>query len=493
MAFSGVKTKLGATECEEYFRSVVYRNDFKDEDNTVLAVLRAVMNEERLAAFNAKSGIEGKMQVQTVNKEIRLTGESEKIDSGYYGGAHGPFSQAIIGLWFVFIPNKNASEYIKQIKEFDEAYKKLGWSRLEDVSLYLDRSGEVLAYQNEKKQATILFAPTAKRIQAMQMAASCVSRLFPWAFKNHPLTENELVFLKLLSEQKYTEFRAAMEKIYDAFDFYGKKIQSLLKGFCNQNYSRAIRNQEERVQRAERNVDEYYRNVRNAQNALEDEQMKLLSLRNRACNSDADEKELVDFFSANKAFIVLRKTDNNLRLGVNCYLSDYNEDIFKQYVEKQDKMSSYIYSSSPYGLDLTKKLFLAIWKEHRFNLRVYCEWILNDDCTVEAFGHSDMEGHDELMEDRIPQPHIDDYQCFRGYSGILNDLARSRDYIGIMSTLLSSSSSINWTDSTVVSKLMNRLFRSNKNVKCLEDKDGNHYTVDEVVKILEKESESKAA
>ena len=97
------------------------------------------------------------------------------------------------------------------------------------------------------------------------------------------------------------------------------------------------------------------------------------------------------------------------------------------------------------------------------------------------------------MEDRIPQPHIDDYQCFRGYSGILNDLARSRDYIGIMSTLLSSSSSINWTDSTVVSKLMNRLFRSNKNVKCLEDKDGNHYTVDEVVKILEKESESKAA
>lgn len=151
MAFSGIKTKLGATECEEYFRSVVYRNDFKDEDNTVLAVLRAVMNEKRLAAFNAKSGIEGKMQVQTVNKEIRLTGESEKIDSGYYGGAHGPFSQAIIGLWFVFIPNKNASEYIKQIKEFDEEYKKLGWSRLEDVSLYLDRSGEVLAYQNEKK------------------------------------------------------------------------------------------------------------------------------------------------------------------------------------------------------------------------------------------------------------------------------------------------------------------------------------------------------
>ena len=154
-------------------------------------------------------------------------------------------------------------------------------------------------------------------------------------------------------------------------------------------------------------------------------------------------------------------------------------------------MSSYIYSASPYGLELTKKLFLAIWKEHRFNLRVYCEWILYDNCNVEAVSQSNMGGRDDLMEDRIPQPHIDDYQCFRGYTGILNDLARSRDYIGIMSTLLSSSSSINWTDSTVVSKLMKRLFETNKDTKCLEDKDGNHYTVAEVVKILE--DEAKAA
>ena len=161
MAFTGIKTKLGSPECEEYFNSIVYRNDFKDEDNTIVTILRAMMNEKRLATFNAKPDVKGKMQVQTINKEIRFTGETAKIDAGYYGGAHGPFSQAIIGLWLVFIPNKNASDYIKQVKEFDEDYKKLGWSRLEDVSLYLDRSGEILAYQNEKKQATILFAPTA--------------------------------------------------------------------------------------------------------------------------------------------------------------------------------------------------------------------------------------------------------------------------------------------------------------------------------------------
>lgn len=491
MAFSGIKTKLGSPECEEYFRSIVYRNDFKDEDNSIVTVLRATMNEERLATFNAKPGVEGKMQVQTINKKIRFSGEVTKIDASYYGGTHGPFSQSIIGLWLVFIPNKNASDYIKQVKKFDEDYKKLGWSRLEDVSLYLDRNGEILAYQNEKKQATILFAPTAKRIQTMQMAASCISRIFPWVFKDHPLSADELAFLKLLSEQKYPEFSAVIDKIYAAYNFYAKKLQTLLHGFCGQNYARLISNQEENVRRAERNVDDYYRSVRSAQDTLEEEQAKLLTLRNRACNGGEDEKELIDFFSSNKSFIVLGKPSRDLRIGVNCYLNDFNEDIFKQCVEKQTKVSSYIYNMSPYGLELTKKLFLAIWKERRFNLRVYCEWILFDDCSVDAVQHSDMEGRNELMKDRIPQPHIDDYRCFRGYTGILNDLARSRDYIGIMSTLLSSSSSINWTDSTVVSTLMNRLFEINKDVKCLEDKDGNRYTVAEVVKILE--DEAKAA
>ena len=106
MAFSGIKTKLGSPEWEEYFSSIVYRNDFKDEDNTIVTILRAMMNEKRLATFNAKPDVKGKMQVQTINKEIRFTGETAKIDAGYYGGAHGPFSQAIIGLWLVFIPNK---------------------------------------------------------------------------------------------------------------------------------------------------------------------------------------------------------------------------------------------------------------------------------------------------------------------------------------------------------------------------------------------------
>lgn len=51
MAFTGLLTKLGSNECNEFFSDIKSRNKFETEDNTVLTVLRAVMNEERLATL----------------------------------------------------------------------------------------------------------------------------------------------------------------------------------------------------------------------------------------------------------------------------------------------------------------------------------------------------------------------------------------------------------------------------------------------------------
>nr|DAV63326.1 MAG TPA: hypothetical protein [Caudoviricetes sp.] len=492
MAFTGFKSKLGSDQCNEYFGSIVSRNSFEEEDNTVLSILRFLMNEQRVGTFTASAAVKNKMQTQITEKEIRLADDA-KLTANYFGGVHGPFQQMIIGMQMVFIPNKNATEQIAEIQKFDKDYKKLGYDRIEDIAMYIDRSKNVLVYQNETKQATIVFAPSSKKIQVMQMVASCLPRIFPWAFKDFALNENETAVLKLISEQKYKELGAALDKFYDSFDFYGKKLTSMLTGFCNQNFIRAITDQENAVSQAERYMDDRDRQLREAEKKVEDEKMKLLILRNRACTSGEDEKELIEFLKSNKNFTVLAKDRSTLSIGVNCYLNDYNEDIFKEYVEKQDRTSSYIYESSPYGLDLTKKLFLAIWKERRFNLRVYCEWVLHDDCTVEARRDSDMHGCRELMEDRIPQPHIDRYRCFNGYQKMLNGLAQTRDYIGILSTIQTSSSYINWTDSTVVSTMMEWLFGAKKNVKCLEDKDGNRFSVTEVAEMLKNEQEKPVA
>lgn len=484
MAFEAIKTRLGSSECGEYFSSFLTSNQFEDTDNSIMTVYRILLNEDRMKAF------EGLNKCQTIiaSNKIELKDRETKITERYFTGDFGPFKIFKMGVWIDFISNRNATEYIAQTKGFDGAYLTLGWKRLEDVSLFLDSKGDVLVYQNPDKMGTIIIAPYVKRIQVMQLVASCISRIYPWCFKDYPLTEDETHILKLLAEQKYDEFKNKADEIYNNFDFYGRKLKSMLKGFCSQNFDRAITSQQDRINRTEQKINDYLKNLRDTQKELEEQQLKLLVLRNKVCNSDDDEKEIIEFIKSNKALTMLHKDDDGIYIGVNCFLNDFNEDIFEEYVVRQKSMSSYIYSQSPYDFEMTKRLFLAIWKERRFNLRVYCEWQLRDDCMVSAIDHCNMGGHKELVEDRIPQPHIDKYTCYSGYRETLSSLAEQRDYIGVLSTIQASSASINWTDSTVVSSLMEDLFNNKKDVKCLEDADGNHYTIAEIVEILQNES-----
>ena len=76
MAFTGLLAKLGSNECNEFFSDIKSRNKFETEDNTVLTVLRAVMNEERLATFTADPENKGIMQSLVVENEIRLPNDS---------------------------------------------------------------------------------------------------------------------------------------------------------------------------------------------------------------------------------------------------------------------------------------------------------------------------------------------------------------------------------------------------------------------------------
>ena len=77
---------------------------------------------------------------------------------------------------------------------------------------------------------------------------------------------------------------------------------------------------------------------------------------------------------------------------------------------------------------------------------------------------------------------------------MLNALSVKHDYIGVLTTIIGSSASINWKDGTVVSDLMYDLFDESyiKTRKCIEDNAGNLYTVAEVFDILKNEKNAAA-
>lgn len=492
MAYNPISVNLGSYDCAEYYPNIVVPNpdgwgmDVKD-DNVMQAMMRYLLNDERIKTFtyNGKK----KAQIQITVDKLNRTEEKAEITKDLFTRSGTPFSDVRLGIFFDFFTDSDYSAIIEKVKTFQPDFKKMGWTYLDDVSLYIDTAGDTLVWQNEKTNGVIVFSSAKKKYQVLHMAASCLPRLFSWAFKSQPMSTEEGDLLKLLFGQKDDEFKAKMKAIYDAQDFYGRKLRAAVDGFFKGNFDNAIEAQERSIRDIDNSIDRYLSQIRDYNRQRDSENAKLIMLRNRACGTDDTEKEVVEYLTSNKSIHLLKRRDGKIYIGITCYLNDYDEDMFHSYVEKKGS-SNYIYSKSPYDFDTTKALFMAIWKQRRFNLRVYCEWALRGDATVEAIGGCDMEGRKELKQDRIPQPHIDGHRCYSGYKTTLSNLASQMDYIGVLSTLLCSSACINWTDSMVVSYLMNCLF-SKKYGKILEDKDGNLYTVDEAVEILK--TEKKAA
>ena len=490
MAFNPIIVKLGTNECDDAYQNILFQNDTEVKDNTLLAVMRMFLNEERLKAMNE---IGGRIQLQVITSYF--SSEESELTKETFVHEDSPFKTFRYGVLVNILDTDNATEIMKKSEEYNDDYKKLGWKKLDDVSQYIDKAGDVTVYQNEKKKGTIIFVGRQKIMQAMHMAASCFPRLIPWCFKKVPITEEEKAIIQFLYNQEDAKFCDAMQKIYDAGDFYGKKLAASLKGFCSANYDSIISRGEEEIRSYERRITDTFDQIRQYRSKLDDAQIRLEAIRNRACCTDEDEAAIVNYLKANKVLSFLRKSDDNLYVGYTGFLNDCDEGAFRHSVENKRDARNYIYQKSPYSFEETKEFFCAIWKEHRFKIRTYCEWRVNSDDRVRAITQCDMEDHPEMMENRIRQPHIDRHACYGGYEATFESLSQNHDFIGTLTTIICSSSYLNWGDSTVVSELMYDLFneRTISTKKYLEDDAGNLYTVAEVFEILKKEKETAAA
>lgn len=494
MAYSPIVTDLGMKKYDEFYPGIkYYYSNFDDKkDNTLLSMIRMLFSKNRLDTFCPYED-EGSMQVLFEDSKFEIYEEdnADDIFKEMFDGDRSTFGMMKRGIYVCILKNDNADQIYDKMKSFDGNNEARGWKHMPDIETYIDRTGKSYVYQNEKAKAVCVYTDKTKRYQVIHLIASCLPRLFPWAFEKNPLTEEETATLATLFDKDGTGFVEKIAHYIEVNDFYTKKMKGILGNFFFTNYGRAVQDGEDRVKNCRDDIDSLLRRVSEARKKLEEEMMRVLILRNKALSAVNDTDEVIDFMRANKDnLFLLRRGDGYIRIGVNCFLEDYDEDMYNTYIDGETSMSAYAYENSPYTLEQTKRLYNAIWKSRRFKLRVYCEWKLKSDCMVEACSYSSMGERDELTKDRLPQPHIDRYTCYDGYKLAFRNLADNMDYIGVLSTILCSSKSINWTDSTVVRYLTSCMFGNRDSTKCLEDADGSLYTIDEVVKILEEENKA---
>ena len=151
MAFNPIIVKLGTNECDDAYQNILFQNDTEVKDNTLLAVMRMFLNEERLKAMNE---IGGRIQLQVITSYF--SSEESELTKETFVHEDSPFKTFRYGVLVNILDTDNATEIMKKSEEYNDDYKKLGWKKLDDVSQYIDKAGDVTVYQNEKKKGTII-------------------------------------------------------------------------------------------------------------------------------------------------------------------------------------------------------------------------------------------------------------------------------------------------------------------------------------------------
>lgn len=476
---NATRTELGSKKYDDLFPSIKYNDS---DDNVLLTVARYVLNENRMNTFRY-NGKQSVMQILDYSEEG--TADYIKYDrEGVIGDKDCIMNTMSNGIICISYTDESAFNKVFEImKSLRVPLSEIGWEIIDDVSAYVG-SKSALVIQNKARCADVVMLNGKNRWNALHLCASAISRLFPWAFEAEPLTETEVATLKLIYENKWNEFKKAMDDVVKSGDFYKKIIEAKLKDFASNSLNRRIEDLKDNIRRENNKIDEWYRKIRDADGRIEEMNDQLTVYVNKIIQGDNDSAGMIEYLSSNRSLTLLERDGDVICLAAVTYLTEFDEDAFASYVRDKKDKRNYVYRYSPYNVELTKKLYRSIWEEQRWMVRTFSGWNLSSG--FYATPDSELRIPDEIKKNRIPQPHIWHYTCVGNYRKTFEDCQKKHDYIGAMTTIISSSSSLNWTDSTVVESFMSD-FWNDESGSFLEDKDGNLYTVKEVVDILKEE------
>lgn len=260
-------------------------------------------------------------------------------------------------------------------------------------------------------------------------------RLLPWLFKDHPLTSDELAYLRALSTpDASSESRARMaEALYNKTDLpsraVDKAIESLFKGTIDRHKT-ALK----------RRIEVLYRDLKETRARISDIFTDITRANCELTGLDSKDEstfitELKDYLHTQKGIIV-NVGDGSLLLTITTFLSNYDPDDVETFIFNSDR---------PYQ-DLTGKeehdvriLFRAVFVDHIFKIKFAATYKLDYNCHVTAMsGATNMN-----IVQAVPNPHINRHSCLGNYEPMLEDAEDHRDFLTAIAICQQSAGSMN--------------------------------------------------
>ena len=275
------------------------------------------------------------------------------------------------------------------------------------------------------------------------------------------------------NEEKANEAMSDIEEILQEWDLENcKELFKYDEDLIKRQYREEKRNLESAVNRCRNDLCVYYKQ-------LEDLSVKYATVKGI---SDENLNDTLEYIKNNKYLTILNNytpdDQGNIYLKIEAPLVYYDEDFLETMIEHQDYTPEWDFK----GYVLFDRIFL----QREYKLWTYSIIRLNlsnfSTMPVPEYRNENTKGYFE-------HPHLMEWRCQGNHEPEIQKWIHNRDYIGCFEQIIAMAMNLNFSDSTVVERMFERLQqRSIENVVCFENTEtGTFYSFQEIVDMIREE------
>lgn len=365
---------------------------------------------------------------------------------------------------------------LMSVEEFTEDENEQGhYESLKDIETYLaDRNIQSRIYVNRQKKRTIVLVKDMTPSSYHVMGAF-VSRLLPWYFEDAPLTQEERELARAMTKRDPSDFYRMIERLTEErFSFREEIIHAAMDDYKEKYFSI-------HRERINNEIEHLYQGISEAEETIRYKRREILqkTITLNGLNADEDSKELLEFILGCKSISIADFRGEDITFDIKTTLSNYNRDDAEACVMNPN---AYIYDyRNGFTAEEAQKLLIAIFIEERFAVKMYAQIRANlvAGTMAAVAGFIDMPGY-------MSNQHIKQHHCLGGNGEAIMAALNAGNDIGALNAMIASVANINVSEEVSNRYFFEILFSTKE--KVLVDYDGNEYTPEEAIALLEGEN-----
>lgn len=376
-------------------------------------------------------------------------------------------------------------------EEVDPAvYKDTNYKENKVLYKFLNQNGlDVRIYSDESVHAvTILVANMTMRIY--HMIQSLIPKYMPWAFKEKPMTTEDIELLRSLTFRTADEYKNRIIDYAKRFDFRVPFIKVNLKGVETEADKQQLNAVKAEIQRIYAQIEDLQNKYVSLYGQINTKETVRIGLEEKIRSGDGG-SALMDYFIANKDIHLVSYQDGIIRFIISTYIQNYNQDVFDRSIDNpksfwyRDNYDNYgaKYDNKKMSDERIKKLFMAIFGEEPI-LKLKTAACFEINIRTGHFKSIGNYGFPVEFKDCVPNQHVWHYNCFGANEPMIQNAMLAHDYVGAVLGCQTVAKNMNMTESNTGTMFMQFILGAHPG-RYIEMPDGSCMTPLNAVKWLE--------